>query len=136
MEYLPKNEVERPYYSVAEAMSLTGYSATKFRYEPNKQELDRLGSDCSGRVWRIPRSALLTMGWLSPDAPELPVDNRNTSEQVQERSSVLRIRELAEQVKDLTVERDALSQRVAVAEARVEEKSAEIERLLGLLTAR
>ena len=76
------------------------------------------------------------LDWLSPDAPELPAENRNATETGQERSSVLRIRELAEQVKVLEGERDALSQRVAVAEARVEEKSAEIERLLGLLTAR
>ena len=131
-DYLPKEFVEEPYYSVAEAMALTGYSATKFRYEPNKRRLDELGSDCSERVWRIPRSALIEMRWLSEDAPLRP-ELEGSEEAGGQRSSVLRIKDLYAQVKSLETEKDALLQRLAVAEARVEEKSAEIERLLGLL---
>jgi hypothetical protein len=124
-QYLPKEYVEEPYYSVADAMSLTGYSATKFRYEPNKRELDRLGSDCSKRVWRIPRSALVQMDWLSPDAPMQPVIEA-PEVQGEQRSSVARILELAE-------ENTLLKERLAVAEARLADKDAEIERLMGLL---
>lgn len=131
-EYLPKDFVEEPYYSVADAMALTGYSATKFRYEPNKRRLDELGADCSERVWRIPRSALIEMRWLSEDAPLRP-ELEPAEDLGNQRSSVMRIKDLYSQVKTLESEKDSLLQRLAVAEARVEEKSAEIERLLGLL---
>lgn len=112
--YLPKDTVEEPFYTVAEAMRLTGRSSTKFRYEPNKRELDARGADLSQRVWRIPRTALIEMGWLEPDAPLTaePVEGPTI------RSSQARIIELAELNSGLTAELDAL--RLEVSELRGE----------------
>ena len=144
-EYLPKNITEEHVYTVAEAMRLTGLSSTKFRYEPNKRELDARGADLSQRVWRIPRSVLIDMGWLSPDAP-LTAEPAE-GEGVTMRSSVARIKQLAEEnsalkaelsnlreelesIRTLLVEKDTL---LAAANATIKAKDAEIANLMTLL---
>lgn len=133
-EYEPKASMEEPFYTVAEAMRLTGYSATKFRYEPNKRELDARGADLSERVWRIPRRALIDMGWLNADAPmTAPVVE---SDEKPLRSSTQRIQELYGQTQDLlaqVAERDTL---LAVANATIKAKDAEIANLMTLLQDR
>lgn len=57
-------------YTRAEAQRRTGFSATKFNYAPNKKLLQSLGAenlDKAGKHWRIPRSALVQLGWMNPD---------------------------------------------------------------------
>lgn len=132
MEFLPKSFVEEPFYTVAEAMRLTGFTATKFRYQPNKEELDKRGSDVSGRVWRIPRSALIDMGWLNPDAPMF-ADLPNDGEEIPVRRSVKRIHELAGQVDDLKAQLVSATNRAEIAEALVKAKDAELANLYQLL---
>ena len=132
--YSAKDSVEEPFYSVAEAMKLTGYSATKFRYEPNKRELDARGSDLSQRVWRIPRKALIEMGWLSPDAPLTPQVAEGEEKAV--RSSVKRIKELYGQTQFLMAQLAERETELAVANATIKAKDAEIANLLSLLQDR
>lgn len=124
-EFLPKSSVEEPYYTVAQAMRLTGYTATKFRYEPNKIELDRRGADVSERIWRIPRKALVEMGWLDPATPDIDeLEQDVVSPPI--RRSTARIIELAERV-------TALENELSVAQAVIKAKDAEIANLSSLL---
>ena len=129
--YLPKESVEEPFYTVAEAMRLTGLSSTKFRYEPNKRELDARGADLSARIWRIPRTVLIDMGWLSPNAPLVAEPLPDEDKPV--RSSVKRIQEQHAQIQELLgmlAERDT---QLAVANATIKAKDAEIANLMTLL---
>lgn len=132
--YEPKEFVEEPFYTVAEAMRLTGLSSTKFRYEPNKRELDARGADLSDRVWRIPRSVLIDMGWLSPDAPMSaqisPGDERGA------KGAAYEVRELRSQIQDLLTHISERDTQLAVANATIKAKDAEIANLLSLLQDR
>lgn len=121
----PKPFVDEPFYTVAQAMRLTGFTATKFRYEPNKIELDKRGADVSDRIWKIPRHALIDMGWLDPDAPNLDELEQEVASPPLRRSTA-RIIELAEKV-------TALENELAVAHAVIKAKDAEIANLSSLL---
>ena len=132
--YKPKGSVEEPFYTVAQAMRLTGLSSTKFRYEPNKRELDARGADLSERVWRIPRRALIEMGWLSSDAP-MGAEPEEGQER-ESRSSVLRIKELYKKTETLMEQLSKRETELAVANATIAAKDAEIANLLRLLENR
>jgi len=90
-----------PVYSVSEAMRLTGFSSTKFRYEPNMRRLEELGADVTGSVWRIPRSALIKLGWIAED---LPSDDETLIAEQTPRRSHQRILVLANENKALKIE--------------------------------
>lgn len=74
---------EEEVYTRAEAQRRTGFSATKFNYARNKQLLEALGAenlDQAGKRWRIPRSALIELGWLNPDGTPVTAHGRRTSQ--------------------------------------------------------
>ena len=105
-----------PVYSVSEAMRLTGFSSTKFRYEPNMRKLEELGADVTGSVWRIPRSALITLGWISED---LPSDDATLIAEQTPRRSHQRIITLANENKSLKIELQEAKQRIFELEKQV-----------------
>ena len=129
--YEPKEFVEEPFYSVAEAMRLTGLSSTKFRYEPNKRELDARGADLSDRVWRIPRSVLIDMGWLSPDAPI--TSHIGAGDERGSKGVAVEVRNLRSQIQDLLAQVSERDTQLAVANATIRAKDAEITNLMSLL---
>lgn len=140
-DFLPKAEVDEPFYTVAEAMRLTGFSSTKFRYAPNMEALDELGADLSGRVWRIPRKALIELGWLTSDAPLTAP--RETIPQFQANKPSQELEQLNEELTALKKDNKKLREEMEVKEMRLVElqakltaKSEEIENLTRVLTNR
>lgn len=133
--------MDEPFYTVAEAMRLTGFSSTKFRYAPNMEALDKLGADLSERVWRIPRNALIQLGWLSPDAPMTapsePTPQRQITPQQQELEQMRdELTGLTKDNKKLREEMESKERRLVELQATLSAKNEEIENLTRLLTNR
>lgn len=126
--------MEEPFYTVAEAMRLTGFSSTKFRYAPNMDALDKSGADLSGRVWRIPRKALIELGWLSPDAP-LTAPSETTTP-IHTNKTHHELERLQGENQRLREEMEIKERRLVELQAIVNAKNGEIENLTRLLTSR
>jgi hypothetical protein len=55
------------FYSLQQASDLTGCSLGRFRY--NREKLLGLGVQISPDGWRVPHSALVSLGWLGKEQP-------------------------------------------------------------------
>lgn len=84
-------------YSLQQAVTVTGFSAGKFRY--NKPALLKAGVTITSAGWRIPHSTLLKMGWLGVKPPK-----GDTPEMSALEAAELRVKQLEAEVERLTAE--------------------------------
>lgn len=140
--------------NLSEAQKLTGFSATKFNYEPNKKLLAEGGADVEGvgKEWKIPVSTLIAIGWLDEDGNAVKKSSRKTTTTRTRRDPLevlqdevakaeadidrykVKLAEAQQKAKDAKKRYEAYKgERVATAKQEIEEKEAEIARLKALL---
>jgi hypothetical protein len=125
--YYPPVEGE-PVFNLMEAADVTASTTGRFYYPKNRQRLEELGASTHGGQWFIPRSALVSMGWLTEEedfpirsGKQLPYAGK---EQPSTRESI--------SVKE---QNHVLRMRAEIAEARLADKDAEIQRLNDTIKA-